>query len=285
MIMRSSGPALPQDAAASSCPVPADDWGGLREAGLLQTAGREPLILAFVSKLAVAGDEADVERIRAEVRGLGVTMLLISHDAVWCFGADDSLRKVRAPADVEAAALRDLFDHLGTLVGADAVSLRTDGAGGSGLRAVFVIDPGFVLRFAHVVAAGRADDAQPARSPLDVLLRALVAASVAFERRRTPGVRLSFNELTTLAVVSGMQRVLQGQQGQHQGQLDRQVAGGQRPASVAQAASLVVPPLVVAPVLPWSPRLSPGRHATEPARHSTVRNVDAAVPSVHGASS
>src|SRR4051812_43405631 len=111
MIMRSSGPALPQDAAPSpsSCPMPADDWGGLRQAGLLQTAGREPLILAFVSNLAVAGDEADVERIRAEVRGLGVTMLLISHDAVWCFGADDSLRKVRAPGDVEAAALRDLL--------------------------------------------------------------------------------------------------------------------------------------------------------------------------------
>jgi hypothetical protein len=289
MIMRSSGPALLQDAATSpiACPVAADDWGGLREAGLLQTGGREPLVLAFVSKLAVAGDEADVERIRAEVRGLGVTMLLISHDAVWCFGADDSLRKVRAPADVEAAALRDLFDHLGALVGADAVSLRADGAGGSGLRAVFVIDPGFVLRFAHVVAAGRADDAQPARSPLDLLLRALVAASVAFERRRTPGVRLSFNELTTLAVVSGMQRVLQpqhSQQGQ-QGRIDRQVAGGQRPDSAAQAASLVVPPLVVAPVLPWSPRLGPGRPATEPARHTTVRNVDAAVPSAHGASS
>jgi len=258
--------------------MPADDWGGLRQAGLLQTAGREPLILAFVSKPAVAGDEADVERIRAEVRGLGVTMLLISHDAVWCFGADDSLRKVRAPGDVEAAALCDLLDHLGTLVGADAVSLRTDGAAWSALRAVFVIDPGFVLRFAHVVAAGRADDAQVARSPLDVLLRALVAASVAFESRRTPGVRLSFNELTTLAVVSGMQRVLQGQ-------VDRQVVGVQRPTPVAQAASLVVPPLVVAPVLPWSPRLSPGRHATEPARHTTVRNVDAAVPSVHGASS
>jgi hypothetical protein len=281
MTMRSSGPALAQDATTGSnpCLMASEDWGGLRHAGLLQTAGREPLILAFVSSLAVAGDEADVERIRAEVRGLGVTMLLISHDAVWCFGADDSLRKARAPAEVEAGALRDLFDRLGVMVGADTASDRLREAPAiSGLRAVFVIDPGFVLRFAHIVAAGETDPAQPVRSTLDVLLRALVAASVAFESRRAPGVRLSFNELTTLAVVSGMQRVLSKS-------ADRNtVRSPQVPPPVAQTSLIIPASLVVAPVLPWSPRVPAARHASEPGRHG-VRTVEAPVPSAHGASS
>lgn len=276
MTMRSSGPVLAQDATTSSTPclMASEDWGGLRHAGLLQAAGREPLVLAFVSSLAVGGDEADVERVRAEVRGLGVTMLLISDNAVWCFGADDSLRKARAPADVEAAALRELFDNLGVMVGTDTASDSTHGTDVSGLRAIFVIDPAFVLRFAHVAATRRADAVRPARLTLDVLLRALVAASGAFESRRAPGVRLSFSELTTQAVVSGMQRVFQP---------DREdVTVPQAPPSAQP--SRVAPPPMVAAVLPWSPRGIAGRHIPEPGRHP-VRTVDSPVPSVHGASS
>lgn len=283
MTMRSSGPALAQDANTSSreCLPASEDWGGLRQAGLLSNAGHEPLILAFVSSLAVGADEADIERVRAEVRGLGVTMMLISHDAVWCFGADDSLRKVRAPADVDAGALRELFERLGMMVGAEAGSGGDPDRAGmsSGLRAVFVIDPGFVLRFAHVAATRLADPGGGTRSALEVVLRALVAASVAFERRRTPGVRLSFNELTTLAVVSGMQRVLLGQEAREP------VNAPHAPPSVGQA-TLVVSPLVVAPLLSSSPpRVIGDRHAPEPGRHAAVRTVEAPASSVHGASS
>jgi hypothetical protein len=88
-------------------------------------------------------------------------------------------------------------------------------AAASGLRAVFVIDPAFVLRFVHVVANSPTDSRRPTQSTLDVLLRALVASSAAFERRRLPGVRLSFSELTTLAVVAGMERVLGGPEAGH----------------------------------------------------------------------
>lgn len=283
MTMRRSEPALAEDdkGSSQSSRVPSEDWGRLRQAGLLRQAGHEPLILAFVSSPTVGGDEADVERIRVEVRGLGITLMLISHDTVWCFGADDSLRKLRAPADVDAAALHDLFGRFGMTRGADAVlNSSPEGADVSGLRAVFVIDPGFVLRFAHIAASRQVDRGRPVQSTLELLLRALVAASVAFERRRTPGLRLSFTELTTLAVVSGLQRVLLGQE-------DREIVTTKAPPPVAQGslgvaavavASMVVPPF------PWPPQVNGTRHAPEAGRHPT-RTVEAPIRTATSASS
>lgn len=281
MTTRSSGSALAQDVTPTA---PADvlasaDWGGLRQAGVLRSAGQEPLILAFVSGIGIGGDEADVERIRAEVRGLGVTLLLISTDAVWCFGADDSLRKVRAPADVDAAALRDLFERLALTMGADAASDgASDEPSSSGLRAVFVVDSTFVVRFAHVARPREAAPAGPPRSTFEVLLRALVAASIGFERRRTPGVRLSFSELTTLAVVAGMQRVLLGQ---------RDSDGARAPhapsRSVAPQTSFVVAPQPITPALPWPTLVNAARRLPEPGRHSV--RADSALPPLLGASS
>ena len=284
MTKSSSGPDLAQDANTSSQAelLASGDWGGLRQAGLLRSAGQEPLILAFVSSLGGGGDEADVERIRAEVRGLGVTLLLISNDTVWCFGADDSLQKVRAPADVDAAVLRDLFERFRLMMGADGVS---DGASDpsslSGLRAVFVVDSTFALRFAHVAPARAADSAGPPRSTFEVLLRALVAASVGFERRRTPGVRLSFSELTTLAVVSGMQRVLLGQR-----DMDDAVRAPQAPSRSAPQTSFIAAPQPISTALSWPSRVIAGRRAPEPSRHAhSVRTADGPLPPVLGASS
>jgi len=160
---------------------------------------RLPLVVVFKSRLVDDADsdtdEADVERIRAEVRGLGVNLLVVAPDAVRFFESNDRYRCLKSPDELIPRQLSSLFRTF-------AVIPPGPPAQGS-LTAVFVIGPQFEIRFAF---RARPDDSSDSRSPQDrgMLLRALVAASTSFEMIRLPHVPLV--ELTTRALVLGFEQ-------------------------------------------------------------------------------
>ena len=112
----------------------------------------EPRVLAFVRDWsAERAAPEDLRAIRAHLRGLGAELIVLADSGVWSFRPDDDLDRVadysdRLAGDISTAAL---------LYG---VRDRRD--------AVFVIDEGGVIRFAHreLAMGGRLADALAAAS-------------------------------------------------------------------------------------------------------------------------
>src|ERR1700753_2849059 len=77
--------------------------------------------------------ERELEAIRAELRGLGAAIVLVSNAGVWCFGPDDDVELWAASGDLEAGVL----DALRAAWGAR----EREGS------ALFVIDGDRVVRF------------------------------------------------------------------------------------------------------------------------------------------
>ena len=162
---------------------------------------RLPLLVVFKTRLVddadTDTDEADVERIRAEVRGLGVTLLVVAPDAVRFFESNDRYRCLKSPEEVVPRQLLTLFRTFAVIPPGPPSE--------AALTAAFVIGPQFEIRFAYRAPSADATDAGP-HQDRGVLLRALVAASTAFEMIRLPHVPLI--ELTTRALVMGFERAL-----------------------------------------------------------------------------
>jgi len=160
-----------------------------------------PLLVVFKTRLVddadTDTDEADVERIRAEVRGLGVTLLIVAPDAVRFFESNDRYRCLKSPEEVVPRQLLTLFRTFAVIPPGPPSQV--------GLTAAFVIGPQFEIRFAFRAPSEGSADAQ-APQERGVLLRALVAASRAFEMIRLPHVPLV--ELTTRALVMGFEQAL-----------------------------------------------------------------------------
>jgi xanthine dehydrogenase YagT iron-sulfur-binding subunit len=122
----------------------------------------EPRVLAFARGWTPAGEPPElIAAIRAQLRGLGAELLVLSDGGVWSMRADDPVEQLAAPgaqfaADVATAAM---------LYGV------RDGAG-----AVFVIDGRGVVRFAH-------RPEQPPRSVCQALADALAIAVAALHDR------------------------------------------------------------------------------------------------------
>jgi len=160
---------------------------------------RLPLLVVFKSRLVddadTDTDEADVERIRAEVRGLGVTLLIVAPDAVRFFESNDRYRCLKSPDALVPRQLSTLFRTFAVIPpGAPSQG---------GLTAAFVIGPQFEIRFAFRAATEGSSDPL-SHQERGVLLRALVAASTSFEMIRLPHVPLV--ELTTRALVMGFEQ-------------------------------------------------------------------------------
>jgi len=162
---------------------------------------RLPLLVVFKSRLVDDGDtytdEADVERIRAEVRGLGMTLLLVAPDGVRFFESNDRYRCLKSPEELLPRQLMTMFRTF-AVVPPGSRSFR-------GLIAAFVIGPQFEIRFAFRTPSEGAEDAG-SQEEGGALLPALVAASTSFEMIRLPHVPLV--ELTTRALVMGLEQAL-----------------------------------------------------------------------------
>jgi|GEM_PF-4588181 len=154
-------------------------------------------VVAFVSSFCdEERDEADLERIRAEVRGLGATLLVLSTKASWCFGPDDRLFKRVSPSTELDRELAAAFESFGVSVS----------GGRDALYGVFVIDSRGTVAFAHVKAIGMPIPASQPRPSQEVLLRALVIAADTIETAQR-GRRPWPDEVTTAGLIAGFRQV------------------------------------------------------------------------------
>jgi len=154
-------------------------------------------VVAFVSSFCDGErDEADLERIRAEIRGLGATLLVLSPKASWCFGPDDRLYKRVSPSNERDRELSTAFETFGVPVS----------GGRDALYGVFVVDSRGTISFAHVKPIGIPLPSSQPRPSQEVLLRALVIAADAIEGAQR-GRRPSPDEVTTAGLITGFRQV------------------------------------------------------------------------------
>jgi xanthine dehydrogenase YagT iron-sulfur-binding subunit len=131
--------------------------------------------------------EEHLERIRAELRGLGAVLIVLSRDGAWSFRPDDEVERF-VSGEVE------LDESLAKVVGARA---------GDGLRsdAMFVFDERGAVRLARQLAS---DDQAVALS----LIEGLAAAGRAKTERTTTSLTVSRRELVVASLVAGFALVL-----------------------------------------------------------------------------
>jgi xanthine dehydrogenase YagT iron-sulfur-binding subunit len=92
----------------------------------------EPVVLALFARAgAVAFSEETLGGLRAELRGLGAVLALISRDGIWCFRPDDELELLASADEISETELAAVFAGYGLMFPA---------GGGGPDRAVYVID-------------------------------------------------------------------------------------------------------------------------------------------------
>ncbi len=109
-------------------------------------------------------DGAALDRIRAELRGLGAAMVVVS-DGVWCFGADDDVELAAAGADLPRGALDTLRRDWG---------VKEHGPLDERF-AVFVVDTERVVRFARRDVCGKTPGEDTLAAALAKARRALLS--------------------------------------------------------------------------------------------------------------
>jgi xanthine dehydrogenase YagT iron-sulfur-binding subunit len=151
----------------------------------------EPLVLALFARAGslVAGGET-LDRIRAELRGLGAELIIIGGDGIWCFRPDDEFELLATAEDIADAELLKIFGAYGVRVGS---------GNEEGEDAVYVFDERRRIRFEQ--RGGGAD--------LDDLARALGAGARAFYAEARPWA-LSRRELLVSALVASFTLALVG---------------------------------------------------------------------------
>jgi len=156
-----------------------------RGAGAITLAdfGGQPLVVALLDGDGVPIDvgswQPDI--LRAEARGLGAALLVLTPDGLWCFRPDDQLQRFAPSADLEEAQTRQLRRAYGLAPGEPA-------GRGQPSAGLYVIDGDLTLRFAHL--------AGPDRGPtLTTLMDGLAMARRALGQAAAPRLLLSRREM------------------------------------------------------------------------------------------
>ncbi len=153
----------------------------------LANLGDAPLVVAFASRWSAEGESAeDVATIRAELRGLGTVLIVLSDTGIWSFRPDDDLERL-APRD---AALDAIITRLASRYG---VRRAKDG---TLPLAVFLVDAEGTVRF----ATGARGDGSPVERSLAEALSA--AGQSVTARSRSPLV--SRREVVMTSLVAGL---------------------------------------------------------------------------------
>ena len=155
------------DGRRSGAPAPTFELplGGGRTLALAAFAG-QPLVIAFFNAAAPFGPADQLERARAELRGLGAALLAVSANGLWCFRPDDETQILARPGDIDGAAVAALRRAFG-VAEPRAALIILDPDGQVRLTDVAATpcegDPDFAALVDHLAAAGRAvAEARPA---------------------------------------------------------------------------------------------------------------------------
>jgi hypothetical protein len=150
--------------------------------------GGAPVVLAFSDGWHVGADsEQDLGTIRAELRGLGAALVVLTRRGIWSFQPDDDFdRFVARDDDVEREIAR-LASHYGVAQAPDGTRAQT----------VLVIDGHGELRFAHT---SRRDG----HALRPTLAHALATAGRALLGPPAHAVRLTRREWVITTLVAGL---------------------------------------------------------------------------------
>jgi hypothetical protein len=145
----------------------------------------EPVVLAFVDGVdlpAVAASQGPtpLDTIRAELRGLGAALVVVSGCAIWRFRPDDDFERCDTE-HVSAALLRERFDAA------------------AGDLSLFLVDGEGKLRFSRAIVRGGTDALETLADALGSAGRALAAAQQA---RRTPAVAVGRREIVVTSLLA-----------------------------------------------------------------------------------
>jgi xanthine dehydrogenase YagT iron-sulfur-binding subunit len=173
--------------------------GGRGRTIALESFDGQPVVLAFVPAWSPGpGEDGATRALRAELRGLGAVLVVVSDDRVWTFRPDDDLELEASGPDLDGRCLATLRARYG---------LQSDARDAFGL---FVIDGKKTLRFAHLAPASETD-------PLHTLVEALetagkkLLAGTSDPVRRPCDVRgggLSRRELVVASMVSAFASIV-----------------------------------------------------------------------------
>jgi xanthine dehydrogenase YagT iron-sulfur-binding subunit len=97
----------------------------------LDSFAGEPAVLAFFDDVDFVNDPSaeEVERARAELRGLGAGLLALSHQGLWCFRPDEQAGEFAGAAALDGPTMAALRERYGVADGAAAVFvLDADGS-------------------------------------------------------------------------------------------------------------------------------------------------------------
>ena len=108
----------------------------------LESLDKQPVVLVFLADWSPAdAPPEDLSRVRAELRGLGAVLVVLSGAGLFQFRPDDEMERFARAAELDAADVRDVHAAFG---------LKRCASGNLSTPGLFVIDGHGVLRFAHV---------------------------------------------------------------------------------------------------------------------------------------
>jgi xanthine dehydrogenase YagT iron-sulfur-binding subunit len=156
-------------------------------------AGEPVVVAVFARAGTITFSEADLDALRAELRGLGAVLALISRDGVWCFRPDDDLELIADPSEVSEHELNNVFDAYGVQL--------ANGHGHGHEGAVCVIDHQGLVQFHR--HTDPADGLTELVGALRAAGQALIAPARAFALSRREVLISSLVAGFTLALVDG----------------------------------------------------------------------------------
>ena len=136
----------------------------------------QPAVLAFLDDWSpFDGQPEELDAVRAELRGLGAVLIVLSGAGLFLFRPDDEMERFARASELDAGDVAEIQAAFGL----------ERCAGGLSTPALFVIDCSGVLRFAHVWRSGGEVSLAAVTEALGAAGRAVVAArrSVLVTRR------------------------------------------------------------------------------------------------------
>ncbi|HMI87194.1 MAG TPA: 2Fe-2S iron-sulfur cluster-binding protein [Polyangiaceae bacterium] len=160
--------------------------------------GTQPIVVALVgAPFAARGEEDDLlAEVRAELRGLGAVLLLLSPAGILVLGADDEAQWFSSRRDVHVEDLERAFAQFG-------IRRDQDGAACAGL---FLVDGARCLRFAHIWDDDGEGSLVAIRNGLVAAGRAVIAARERFLLSRRDLVMTSLVAAFSLILLDGCKR-------------------------------------------------------------------------------
>jgi xanthine dehydrogenase YagT iron-sulfur-binding subunit len=170
-----------------------------RETITFEKFGTQPIVVALLAlPFAVSGDRADtvLVEMRAELRGLGAILLLLSPEGVSVLGADDETERFAPAVDVHDGDLKKVFTQFG-------LAPDENGASPAGL---FLVDGSRFIRFAHVWNEDREASLETIRDALAAAGRTVTATRAPLAMSRRDLVMTSLVGAFSLLLLDGCKR-------------------------------------------------------------------------------